>query len=175
MAIVLMESIVGPFRHPPLMSTTELAAVLEAAGAYKGKSTLRSAIPRVRERVASPQESHLRLRIVASGLPEPRVAAPVHLPGHPDPIHPDLSDEDAMIAIEYDGSGHWDQEQRAYDARRTLPSVQQAGSFSRSRKERRCPGGSTILTVTSENDAEWHAERSSGDSEPAPARVAPIS
>lgn len=118
MAIVLMESIVGPFRHPPLMSTTELAAVLEAAGAYKGKSTLRSAIPRVRERVASPQESHLRLRIVASGLPEPRVAAPVHLPGHPDPIHPDLSDEDAMIAIEYDGSGHWGQEQRAYDARR---------------------------------------------------------
>lgn len=117
-ATAVLDGVVGPFRSSPVMSRTEIADALRAHLRYRGKRVITSALARARDNVRSPRETTLRLQIVDAGLPEPRVAAPVHLIDTPSPVHPDLSYEDEMIAIEYDGHGHWNDEQRTYDATR---------------------------------------------------------
>ena len=55
---------------------------------------------------ASRPETLLRLVIVAAGLPEPVIAAPVEVAGGRLTLHPDLAYPDLRIAIEYEGDGH---------------------------------------------------------------------
>lgn len=65
-------------REPPLATLDELRAAVEAVPGARGRSKLLWAIARVRTRVDSRPETHLRLLLVAHGFPEPVVNQPVY-------------------------------------------------------------------------------------------------
>ncbi|MEU8421652.1 hypothetical protein AB0C15_12330 [Micromonospora sp. NPDC048835] len=65
----------------------------------------------------SPPESHLRVRLVLSGLPRPAVQHPIRLPTGL-VLHPDLAWPHYRVAVEYDGQWHSDPEQLHRDRRR---------------------------------------------------------
>lgn len=78
-------------------------AQLEAAA---NRPNLREALRSVRPRTDSPQETRLRLLLVADGLPEPVVAHTVTTDAG-FVATPDLAYVKARVAIEYLGSDHW--------------------------------------------------------------------
>lgn len=99
----------GPFergggpRHP-LCTPADLAAALRRHAGKRGVKALRWALDRVRAPVHSPQESRLRLTLVACGLPEPDVQVPVQTAVGL--RHADLGYPAARVLIEYQGDHH---------------------------------------------------------------------
>ena len=96
----------------------ELAAIATRWRGRPGSVRLSWAAARVRPGVRSRPETHLRLLLVRSRLPEPVVAHPV-LVAHGLVLHPDLSYPERKLALEYEGDGHrgrreweWDIERR---------------------------------------------------------------
>lgn len=79
---------------------------------FRGVNRLRDAIPQLRSGTDSCQETRLRLRLVAAGLPCPEVNRSVVDPDGRFVALPDLSYPSHRLAVEYDGDLH-----------RTEPSV----------------------------------------------------
>lgn len=94
----------GTLKTPALASLAEVDTVLDAAGSPRWIRRLRSARGDARVGAWSRPETLLRLLIVAAGLPEPTLNAPVAL-ADGDVAYPDLAWPEFRIVIEYDG--HW--------------------------------------------------------------------
>ncbi|MEV7972478.1 hypothetical protein [Cellulomonas sp. NPDC089187] len=77
----------------------------EVPAGTRGLRRLRAALPLIRARTDSCQETRLRLLLRDAGLPEPEVNRPI-LDRQRILAIPDLSYPDARLAIEYDGDIH---------------------------------------------------------------------
>ena len=104
-------------REPPLSSIEELAAAVSRWRGRRGYPALARALPRLRTRVDSRQETHLRLTLVDSGLPEPVVNEPI-FEGGKRLGKPDLAYPWARVVFEYQGLGHADPAQFRRDIHR---------------------------------------------------------
>ena len=85
----------------------ELAAIAESWRGRPGAARLQWAAGRVRPGVRSRPETHLRLLLLRSRLPEPLVAPGVEVGGGLT-LHPDLGYPAERLALEYEGDGHRD-------------------------------------------------------------------
>jgi hypothetical protein len=87
---------------------SSLECLKDAAKAARGRAGIRAryAASLVRSRVDSPMETHLRLLIVLSGLPEPVLNRDVINSQGGWLARPDLSYPTWKVAIEYDGEHH---------------------------------------------------------------------
>ena len=92
-------------RRPPLATIPELRAAAVRHRGNRGAKRLTWALPLLRPGVDSPPETHLRLLLIASGLPEPLIADPTPVEGGL-VLHPDLKYPQWRVAIEYEGDGH---------------------------------------------------------------------
>ncbi|GAB2540900.1 endonuclease domain-containing protein [Brachybacterium huguangmaarense] len=104
--VVCMDHIVGPAGSGFVASVDELSRLLADADGLQGVKKVRAALPDVREKVESPQETALRLALARFGFPEPTINLPIWAPGCRSPYRLDLSYPDLRIAIEYDGDWH---------------------------------------------------------------------
>jgi len=111
------DAVIREWRAEPLASLAELEAAV-GAGRRVGIERLRAALPLLRPRSASRQESCLRLALVFAGLPEPALNHPVHdARGYIGSV--DLAYPPQRVAIEYEGEHHLrSQEQWAADIQR---------------------------------------------------------
>jgi hypothetical protein len=111
--VVVGDAIARRGRLPSLRRTAER---------YRGRrggARLRRAVARVRERVDSPQETRLRLLVVAAGLPEFVPNLDVHAADGSGWIcRSDLVLEEARTVLEYDGDVHAARARRRRDAAR---------------------------------------------------------
>ncbi|WP_344337947.1 hypothetical protein [Brevibacterium salitolerans] len=115
--LTLLEGLCGPWHGAAVSTVAELEAAAAEWSRFPGCRRLSRALRRARDGVASPQETRLRLEIVAAGLPEPEVNAEVRANGMA--YHPDLSYRRAQIALEYEGDHHrTDPQQWEHDIRR---------------------------------------------------------
>lgn len=103
--VAVGDHIVLDARREPLGSLDQLQQIAEAWRGRHGSARLAWAAPRVRVGVRSRPETHLRLLLVRSGLPEPCVAYPVTVAGGI-VLHPDIAYPDQRLALEYEGDGH---------------------------------------------------------------------
>jgi hypothetical protein len=78
-----------------------------------GRERLRKALREIRFGAASPGETRTRLLLTRAGIRQPELNAEVALPG--ELVHPDMVWRDRMIALEYEGAGHREEEQFEYD------------------------------------------------------------
>lgn len=106
--VEVLDAILGPWRRPAEMTRAELEALINRLPRGPSWSTLNRACTLARERVASPQETRLRLALVRAGLPEPQVAPPVWIERFGRFVHPDLAFLFAKLAIEYEGRHHFE-------------------------------------------------------------------
>lgn len=104
-------------REPPLSSIPALAAAVSGWHHHPGYSALARALPRIRTGVDSRPETHLRLLLVDSGLPEPEVNVPIYERGRR-LGKPDLAYPWARLVFEYQGGGHTDPKQHRRDIHR---------------------------------------------------------
>lgn len=91
--------------RPPLATADELRSAADRHRGNRGAENVAWALPLLRPGVDSPPESHLRVLIVTSGLPEPLIADPTPVEDGI-VLHPDLKFPAARVAIEYEGDGH---------------------------------------------------------------------
>jgi very-short-patch-repair endonuclease len=89
-----------------LGSPEQLVSIADCWRGRPGAARLAWAAPRVRVGVRSRPETHLRLLLVKSRLPEPVVAHPVIVHGGLI-LHPDLAYPQAKLALEYEGFDHF--------------------------------------------------------------------
>ncbi|MGI8614491.1 MAG: DUF559 domain-containing protein [Nocardioidaceae bacterium] len=114
----LVERVVAAERLLHLGRTTLPALWDNAQRLQHGVGPARRALLLVRERAESPRETTLRLMLVLSGLPEPRLNVPLG-DEHDFVARPDLVYLDQHVAVEYDGEHHWrDRRQREHDIHR---------------------------------------------------------
>lgn len=106
--VTVLDAILGPWRRPAEMTRAELEPLINSLPRGPAWSTLKQAFTLARERVASPQETRLRLALVRAGLPEPQVAPPVWIEKFGRFVHPDLAYAFAKLAIEYEGRHHFE-------------------------------------------------------------------
>jgi very-short-patch-repair endonuclease len=90
----------------PLGSPDQLMSIADSWRGRPGAGRLAWAAPRVRVGVRSRPETHLRLLLVKSRLPEPVVAHPVMVHGGL-VLHPDLAYPQVKLALEYEGFDHF--------------------------------------------------------------------
>ncbi|MBK4347197.1 endonuclease domain-containing protein [Lacisediminihabitans changchengi] len=93
-------------RKLPLCTVAEMQAAVSNLGAARGARRIRRALELVRPRTDSPQETRLRLLLIAAGLPEPVVQHTIIDDDGYFAGTPDLAYVDAKIAIEYQGKHH---------------------------------------------------------------------
>lgn len=93
----------GPGR--PLSTRSEITRRLEEWERFRGRATIRAALPQARELVESPKETETRLLLIDSGLPEPVVQHEVWVDGQ-FLGRTDLAYPEWKIAFEYEGDGH---------------------------------------------------------------------
>jgi hypothetical protein len=91
-------------RAAPLATLEDLRAAVVRYGSRRGAASLAWALQRVRRPVDSPQESAIRLGLVASGLPEPSVQPSVATAVGT--RHPDLGYLAQRVLLEYLGDVH---------------------------------------------------------------------
>lgn len=91
-------------RAPALCTMAELRAAVERHGSRRGAAKLAWAIDRIRQPVDSPQETMLRLGLVAARLPEPAVQPAIMTAAGV--RHPDLGYVDERLLLEYLGDQH---------------------------------------------------------------------
>jgi hypothetical protein len=78
-----------------------------------GRERLGKALREIRCGAASPGETRTRLLLTRAGIRHPELNAEVRLPG--EVVHPDMVWRDRMVALEYEGAGHREEEQYEYD------------------------------------------------------------
>ncbi|WP_130506413.1 hypothetical protein [Microterricola gilva] len=102
----------GGGRSDALAQLEELRAAVSRHGAGRGATALRWALEHVRVGVDSPQETRLRLALVAHGFAEPVIGFPVAVDHGTLTLHPDLAWPDLRLAIEYEGDEHRESKRR---------------------------------------------------------------
>jgi very-short-patch-repair endonuclease len=93
-------------------NVADVLTLADAHSGTRGVARLRSALELVDGGAESPQESRLRLLIIAGGLPRPETQIEfrdLH-------IRVDMGWREWKVAVEYDGVQHWtDRRQRSWD------------------------------------------------------------
>lgn len=102
-------------RVEPLTTVDGLKQAMDAAGTFKGVRLARAALPQVRVGADSRTETLLRLELIRSGLPEPKLQV---FPATGAPFTADMAYPQWKIALQYDGGHHLTREQQVRDARR---------------------------------------------------------
>ena len=105
--VILGDAIVRRGHETPQNLSAQAAA---AAGRHIRRA--RHAAALVRPRIDSPMETRLRLLLVLSGLPEPRVNLPIHATDGRWLARPDLHYWPERVVIEYDGRHHIERERQ---------------------------------------------------------------
>ncbi|WP_407344492.1 endonuclease domain-containing protein [Pengzhenrongella phosphoraccumulans] len=90
----------------PRTTTSDLTVALDRAAGRRGCRALRRALGLARHLVDSPMETRVRLKLVASGFPCPRVGADLFDDRGCWIARPDLCWPTLRLAIEYDGEHH---------------------------------------------------------------------
>lgn len=108
------------------VSPADLADALDRRRGRRGRCLAREALPLLTARSRSRPESHLRVGLVAAGLPLPLVNTAVHDEHGQWLAEPDLAYPEARLAIEYQGAHHAEPGQLGRDLTRTL-ELQRAG------------------------------------------------
>ncbi|WP_146077947.1 endonuclease domain-containing protein [Pseudoclavibacter sp. AY1F1] len=117
-----------PGRSPlvPMHSLDELTSVARQWKGRPGAATFRAALELSRQGSESPKETQLRLLVVSAGFPEPVVQHKLFVPGY-GKARIDLAYVREMVALEFEGEGHF---KDAASARRDLArteALQRAG------------------------------------------------
>jgi hypothetical protein len=102
-------------RSNPLTTLSKLDAYLDGMRGRPGYRRALHARALVRANTDSPKETELRLLLLCHGLPEPQINAPIFGQDGRWLQDPDLSYEDEMVAIQYDGGHHATPAQRRSD------------------------------------------------------------
>jgi very-short-patch-repair endonuclease len=108
-------------------SLSDLTVMVRRARGRRGVVRARVALPLLNVRSRSRPESHLRYALVSSGLPEPRVNLPIHSALGEWLAEPDLSYEEARLALEYNGADHAKVKQMQRDITRELDVHRRGG------------------------------------------------
>jgi very-short-patch-repair endonuclease len=95
-------------RRGPLASLGELRSAVAIRTGARGVKKLRRAFLDVRENTDSARETHLRLLICRSGLPEPEINVAIVNRYGAVIAHGDLVYRAAKVVIEYDGDHHFE-------------------------------------------------------------------
>ena len=115
--MVMGDGLVG--RNSPRATLPEPVAALELSANRPVIARLREALVWIRARSNSARETMLRLVIVRGGLPEPKVNAVIRNSFGARIGRGDLVYAKARVLVEYDGTGHWDNDRQfAVDIRR---------------------------------------------------------
>jgi hypothetical protein len=102
--------------HFGLVDLASLCTYVAQRRKWAGLRQLRAALPLVEASVRSPWESRLRMvYVLEAGLPRPYVNQPVFDTYGRFVAIPDLLDQEAGLAVEYDGSGHRERAQHNRD------------------------------------------------------------
>lgn len=99
------------------VTLAELADAVEKWSGCTGVEKLRLALPLVREHVASPPETDMRLAVIDAGLPEFEINVPITLPSGREVIVDGLL-RDLKVVFEYEGDGHRGRDQFRKDINR---------------------------------------------------------
>lgn len=83
-----------------------MATAVKRAVHRRGVVRARAILPMLDGRSASRPESHLRYALITSGLPTPEVNVPIYSSTGEWLAEPDLSYDDARLALEYNGAVH---------------------------------------------------------------------
>lgn len=103
---------------PPALATIAELGAAAGAGRRRGAAVLRTALPLVRTRSRSRQETAARLVLTGAGMPEPALNWPVIVAGRVVALI-DLAYPERMLGFEYEGEHHlFDADQWAKDIRR---------------------------------------------------------
>lgn len=102
----------GGGRSDAMASVEQLRAAASRHGAGRGATALRWALKQVRLGVDSPQETRLRLTLVAHGFTEPVIGLPVPVDRGSLVLHPDLAWPDLRLVLEYEGDEHRESKRR---------------------------------------------------------------
>lgn len=98
----------------------EMEVLVKRAYHRRGVVLARRVLPLLDSRSRSRPESHLRFALVDAGLPKPAVNEPIYDTNGEWLGEPDLSYEDVLLAIEYNGAAHADIERMRRDITREL-------------------------------------------------------
>lgn len=101
-------------------STEEMEILLKRANHRRGVVLARRVLPLLDSRSRSRPESHLRFALVDAGLPKPAVNEPIYNSRGEWLGEPDLSYDDVLLAIEYNGAAHAEIERMRRDITREL-------------------------------------------------------
>ena len=98
----------------------ELDELVRGARHCRGIVRARAALPLLDARSRSRPESHLRYAVVGGGLPQPAVNEPIFDAHGQWLAEPDLSYDDVLLALEYNGAYHADVERMRKDITREI-------------------------------------------------------
>ncbi|RBP64988.1 hypothetical protein DFO66_10594 [Brevibacterium sanguinis] len=124
--IAVGDAMVGPWHGPAIYRLEELRGYVIGRKYLRQRQKLERALGMVRSGVDSPQETRLRLWVVARGFPEPEVHPRIFSPYLNRVIEPDLGYRDRRLALEYEGDHHrsspaqWDSDIRRDEGLRRL-------------------------------------------------------
>jgi Protein of unknown function (DUF559) len=108
--------ILDALSHATNFKIDDVASLAVASPGYRGIRRLRSALKLVDGGAESPQESRVRLLLVAAGLPPPETQIEFTDEFGTARIRVDMGWREWRVAVEYDGVQHWaDRYQRAWD------------------------------------------------------------
>ncbi len=93
-------------RRSPDATLEQLRTAVRRSAGRHGSPRLREAVELIRPRTDSVRESSVRLALVAAGLPEPEVNAPLHDRYGMFIRHGDLAYPRYRVLVEYDGEQH---------------------------------------------------------------------
>ncbi|MFE4837437.1 hypothetical protein ACFRAU_22490 [Arthrobacter sp. NPDC056691] len=102
-------------RRAPLATPGALDAFLAGKQGRAGYAKATKARALIRANTDSPKETELRLLLIGAGLPEPAINVPMFNETGGWAQDPDMSYEEFMIAIQYDGGHHATPAQRRSD------------------------------------------------------------
>ncbi|PPL19707.1 hypothetical protein GY24_04360 [Microterricola pindariensis] len=102
----------GGGRSGSLATLEQLRAATSRHSAGRGATALRWALEHVRGGVDSPQETRLRLTLVAHGFAEPVIGLPVLVDHGTLLLHPDLAWPNLRLVLEYEGDEHRESKRR---------------------------------------------------------------
>jgi len=114
-------------RKETLATRSEIEFVLTRVPGHRGAAKARRALAQACERVESPQETRLRLALVAAGLPCPLVDYEIRPRPGTKLYRLDMAYPDAKLAVEYDGEVHSKTAQKMQNDRTRRREIEDAG------------------------------------------------
>ncbi|WP_422742428.1 endonuclease domain-containing protein [Mycobacterium sp. WMMD1722] len=114
-AVPILDALLNATGSTPI----DVGRIAEAGPGLRGVRQVKAVLKLVDGGAESPQESRLRMRLVAAGLPKPQTQIEFFDDYGEAFIRVDMGWREWKVAVEYDGVQHWtDSRQRAWDIER---------------------------------------------------------